>query len=494
MQKIACLLLATAGFVRAADYLVVVPESAADEWQKVGLELADAHSGKVERVKATPDTWLDLLRRERPRFLAVVGPPSGFDARFVRTLNRVSRQIDDDPFADIRWGLVTAATPEAARRIVLTRQPLVIERALTTTGIDLGLVKSGLTLSDGAKGDYTVKEPGQEPAKKKWDKQADPGGTVGFFEKAWNETRPQLLVTSSHATQFNLEMPFGLGLIASHGGKFHVLTRQKLPEFAQFLGGAMFTGDPAKLGHWLEEQHLPVLAPSTEPKVWVAAGNCLIGDARKTTDSMVVSALTDGGVTQFVGYVVPTWFGRAGWGTLGLWQQSRGGLTLSEAFFLNDHRVIEETRSRFPGALAVTFDAEDIESCLRTDRQFNDALGRLQATGVKVEKDTLGLIHDRDVLALWGDPAWEARFDPAAKPHALFPTWKDTTDGLELQLTAQADFEGDLPLCLPRRFEKTPAVTAPDGLEVVAADDFVLVKKFTLKKGESRSISLKKGN
>jgi zinc protease len=317
-----------------------------------------------------------------------------------------------------------------------------------------------------------------------------PRGTVELFEKAWNEDRPQLLVTSSHATQFNLEMPFGLGLIASHGGRFEVLGRDRRNHFAKFLSGAMFTGDPAELGAWLESENLPTLATSEEPKVWVAAGNCLIGDARRTDESMVVSAMSAGGFRQFVGYVVPTWFGRAGWGTLRLWQDSRGALSLNEAFFLNDARVIEETQRRFPGALAVDFDAEDIQSCMRSDRDFRKALGELEASGTKIEKDTLGLIHDRDVLAFWGDPAWEARFDPERLPHPLRHEWVRGEGGLELHLTARADFDGPYLLCLPERLAGVPEWSLPEGMEGVAADDFVFLRNCEMKQGDERVIRL----
>jgi zinc protease len=476
--------------VWAVEYLVVERGDSAAGWKEVSAELARIHGGKVRTFDGQAESLLPVLKEEKPRFLAVVGAPSAFDAKFVRALNRVARAVDGDPYTDVRWGLITGATPGDGLKLVKTRDPLVIRRALTTTGIDLGLVDSGLTLSDGGKGGYTVKEQSAPPQDKMWDEKAQPEGTVTLFADAWAKaSAPQLLVTSSHATQYNLEMPFGLGLIASYGGKFHVLSRQKLPEFARFLGGAMFTGDPVKLGEWLRDQRLPLLPGSDEPKVWVAAGNCLIGDAHASADSMVVTALGAGGVRQFVGYVVPTWFGRAGWGTLGLWQASRGGLSLSEAFVLNDHQLIEETRGRFPQALGVSFDSDEIQKALATRNGFTEGLAKLQNEGVKIEKDLLGLVHDRDVLALWGDPAWDARFDANRKPHALECAW--SADGRELTIRAREDFEGTIARLLPRRFETAPAAETPDGWQGVVADDFLLFPKVSLKQGETRTIRLK---
>lgn len=473
---------------QAADYLVAVTAGAAAEpgWAGVADALAAKHGGERVDWAGGVAELLPVLRAKRPRWLAVVGRPQDFDAAFVRGLNRISRQLDADPWGDVRWGLVSGPTAADAGRVAGAADPLVIERALTTTGVDFGLVKSGLTLSDGAKGKWHRKEGEGIVTNGAWDEAAEPGGTIGMFAKYWNEQRPQWLVTSSHATQFNLEMPWGLGLIASRAGRFHVLQRQQLPQFARFLGGAMFTGDPRQLAKWLDELHAPVLDPQPDdPKVWVAAGNCLIGDARRTADSMVATAAANG-VRQFVGYVAPTWFGRAGWGTLGLWQAHRGELSLADAFHLNQQKIVEETRRRFPRAMEVTFDSDDIDGALRQPTEFALGLKRLQDEGVKIEQDMLGLVHDRDVVALWGDPKWVATFAPE-KRRSLRAEWREADGGAALVLTATGGFAGELAAWLPRRVPGAVARRVgggqlPEGL--VAADDFVLVPKLEMKEGE----------
>ena len=200
---------------------------------------------------------------------------------------------------------------------------------------------------------------------------------------------------------------------------------------------------------------------------------------------MVVTALGSAGVKQFVGYVVPTWFGRNGWGTLKTWQDSRGRLSLSEAFYLNEQKLIDETITRFPGAEKVNFDSDDIETGQRKDRKFMEGLMNLQKSGMKVEKDVVGLIHDRDVVAFWGDPLWDARLDPAVAPHALTPSWKKSDKSWNLTLEASADYEGEFPLWLPERIN-FPKIHLPEGAKVdaIAGPNFLLIRKITLKKGE----------
>ncbi len=487
--------LAASAGAGAADYLVLVSKTSANDpaWKNVGDKLAAKHAGTCEIWDGTEAGLLATLKNSHPRFLAIVAKPAQFSAPTVRKINRATRAVDDDPWTDCRWGLITGNTAADALRLVDTTKPLIIQRALTTTGINLGLVDSGLTLSDGGKGGFTRKLPGQAPTNGSWSEKDDAGGTVAMFAECWNTGAPQLLVTSSHATQFNLEMPFGLGLIASHGGKFHVLTMQQRNGFAKFLGGAMFTGDTAELGKWIDDTKAPTLKDSNEPKVWVASGNCLIGDAKGTSESMVVTALSGAGFRQFVGYVVPTWFGRGGWGTSGLWQASRGGLSLAEAFYLNQQMLVDETITRFPGAEKVVFDSEDIETGLKTDKPFIEGLQTLEKGGMKMEKDVVGLIHDRDVVAFWGDPLWEARFDPKRSPHPLQSTWRKAADCLTLTLVASADYEGNFPLCLPERMDH-PELEVPAGAKVdaIVADDFLLIRKVTLKKGEKLELTIRK--
>ena len=489
---IATVLIAVATAAHATEYLALVSKDAASDpaWLEVGAKLSTLHSGESEVWDGTENGLVGALKKHQPRYLAIIGKPESFKASTVRAINRATRMANDDPWTVCRWGLITGNTPEDAMRLVESRKALIIRRALTTTGMDLSLVDSALTLSDGKKGDYTRKLPGKAPESGTWNASEQPTGTVNMFADYWNTEDPQLLVTSSHSTQYNLEMPFSLGLIASYGGKFHVLSMQQRNVFAKFLGGAMFTGEADKLGQWIDSTKAPTLVTSTEScRVWMAAGNCLIGDAKGTNHSMVVSALSAAGFRQFVGYVVPTWYGRAGWGTFSLWQGSQGGLSLSEAFFLNTQTLIDETITRFPGAEKINFDAEDIETGLKSDRGFMEGLSRLipkLKPSKSDQKDLLGLIHDRDVLAFWGDPLWEARFDPTLKPHPVKSSWQTSADSLTLTLTASADFKGAYPLWLPKRI-KSASLTIPDGvkLDALATDDFILIRKLTLKQGET---------
>ncbi len=54
---------------------------------------------------------------------------------------------------------------------------------------------------------------------------------------------------------------------------------------------------------------------TAHPRVYFAAGNCLIGNIDNDPESMAVAWLSGMNATSMIGYVVTTWYGRNGWGT-----------------------------------------------------------------------------------------------------------------------------------------------------------------------------------
>ena len=142
----------------------------------------------------------------------------------------------------------------------------------------------------------------------------------------------------------------------------------------------------------------------------------------------------------------------------------------------------------------MVFDSDDIETGQRKDRNFIAGLTALQKGGMKIDKDLVGLIHDRDVVAFWGDPLWEARLDASLLPHPLTPTWKKSGKTWNLALEASADFEGEYSLWLPERIS-APALQIPEGAKVdaIAGPNFLLIRKLTLKKGEHISLGISAG-
>ena len=86
---------------------------------------------------------------------------------------------------------------------------------------------------------------------------------------------------------------------------------------------------------------------SPNPKVYLPAGNCLMGLIRDK-QSMALAWLGSGGADQMIGYVVSTWYGRGGWGTRDYFFSEPGRYTLSEAFYFNNQAIVYDLQTRFP--------------------------------------------------------------------------------------------------------------------------------------------------
>lgn len=290
-----------------------------------------------------------------------------------------------------------------------------------------------------------------------------------------------MVVSSSHATQFNLEMPFSRGLIYPSGNRFYELKKPQMGYFYRPLSLARRgqTDGLAKLATSLKS---PVIEPDGTTRIWLAAGNCLFGDAANTKDSMAVTALSAYTCNQVVGYTVPSWYGAGGWGTLSCFFDSANGTSLAEAWFMNNQFILENTRKIDPILLKLQFNEEQIGAKLQ---------GELMACGAALNqrnvKDALGYVHDRDVVAFYGDPAWSASLDCSKAPCPVSLEWKSPK---KFTITANMDHKGRLGVWFPT------AATGKDAKscsvkDAVLTDDFVLLPELNLKKGETMTVTIK---
>lgn len=390
------------------------------EWRGVVEALKTKHADMEVSVLTAAPAITDSLagvRERKPRYLAYVMRPEEVDAKTVRELRRQVAAIDSDPFDDAVWGIVTGPDAAAAQRIASSSEPKNIETALSTTGVGTGIVPGRLVkFSDG----YPAGEWTEKSADGTEEKKSSDGDISRVFAKAWAELDPQFLLTSSHASQINLEMPFSRGNIISAGGKFSVCPDLTLIDYTtgQFKADADAATKQAKVE--------PLAAPTRE-KIWLAAGNCLIADARGSTDSMLMTALGFGKVNQFVGYVKTTWFGEIGWNT---WKYfGTCGLPLNESWYFANQNLTY--------ALSTTPEAERNKE----NEQF------------------VGRCWDWDGTAFYGDPVQSVTLPGAAG-------WKG----------APADFPPP-GIIFPDSKPDRKLVSAPEGWKVFVADDFALVLK-----------------
>ncbi|MBR1870700.1 MAG: hypothetical protein IJ802_02625 [Kiritimatiellae bacterium] len=309
----------------AGGYAVVQTQSVADdiEWHAVAQRLLEKHSST--NLLSFGGHLKESLRALAPERVAFVMKPAEATNENFMHLHELMRQLNADPYDDAMWGIVTAPSAKDAMRIASATNKTSLVGALTTTGLDRAKIAGDvLTICDAHPNCIEKRISGVET------KEIVDGDHSGLFADFWNSHEPEFVFTSGHASDRNLEMSFSTGNIVSKGGRLYTQPNASLIDYmtGQYLKGRI--------------RHAKPLAAGTKPKVWLAAGNCLLGK-NSGGESMIMALLGEGMVDQFVGYTDVTWFGAVGWGTAGYF--TSGGKSLVEAYFLAHHDNLEKLYS-----------------------------------------------------------------------------------------------------------------------------------------------------
>ncbi|MFN0130336.1 MAG: hypothetical protein ACKV19_27050 [Verrucomicrobiales bacterium] len=446
----ALILAALTGVSPAADYVVAVSEKTkADEaWQPVLAKLAAKHPGAVTvSWKAAPEEILPALRKEMPRHTCFVATREEASREFVQKVHRFTRKLDDDPFTDTRWGILAGHDAGNALAIAAEEKPLTIHSAGSGTELAMDRIESGTWYCELKKGHMVQKDKGGGAAAKS----TGPDTTKALVDLI--NAGPDLWVTSGHAT----ERDWMIGFRCKNG-------------FWKSKDGRLY-GEDTDGGTW------DVKSPN--PKVYLPIGNCLMGHI-DGPDAMALAFMKSATVRQMAGYVQPTWYGYQGWGLLDYFVEQPGRYTLTEAFHANNIALVHRLMTEFPGA-------EKIE--------LVDEMGRPprftkvpQPAGRLTSQDMQGLLFDRDNVAFYGDPAWEARMAPGKLNWEQTLTEKDGAFTLTVTpLAGEATWQpvnkngsqrGGRPILqwLPRRIDPAKVkITAGAEWKPVIADDFMLI-------------------
>lgn len=434
--------------------IVVSKDTAADPaWAKVVSKLQQKHSGRILTFTGSVDTALPELKALHPRWTCFVARPDEAGRAFVQTVHRVTRQLDDDPYTDTLWGILTGFDAANALEIASQEKPLTVHKAGSGTELAMDRIESGTWYCELRKGHMVTKSAGGKP-----EEHAVPADTTKALVDLINEGTTDLWVTSGHAT----ERDWMIGFRYKNG-------------FWKSKTGRLYGEDTA--GKTFDVQ-------SPNPKVYLAVGNCLMGHI-DGPDAMALAWLKSAGVCQMAGYVLPTWYGYQGWGLLDYFVEQPGRYTLTEAFFANQHALIHRLMTAFPGAERIGPVDDMGRPLARMALPRPSEAARELGLGAQ---DMQGLLFDRDNVAFYGDPAWEARMADGRKnwtqelkvkgsEHTLVIT-PDGGRGAWEPVNRNGSQRGGRPVIayLPRRIDPAKVnVTAGGEWKPVIADDFILV-------------------
>jgi hypothetical protein len=441
---------------RGANYAVVVSRATYDDkdWRPVVDALVGKYDAKAIVYGSDVNESLEPLRKQMPMYACFVARPEEAGRKFVVAVHRLTRKLDDQPYTDTLWGILTGYEAKDALRIARQTAPLEIRVGGAGTPIPMEPFESGKWFDEGRAGHYVEKAAGGKPEDQKGP-QDSVAGIVDFV----NEGKPQIFITSGHATEHDWRPGYS------------------------YKNGQLRSKDGVVTGITMDGKHLAI--HSDNPKVYLGSGNCLIGHVADR-QSMALAWMASGGVDQFVGYTVVTWYGAMGWGTQAYLFDLPGRYDLAEAFFFNNQTLVHTLETKYPKTARTEFTdfgENDVDKCV-AKLDYKDFSKQAQ--------EHVGLLWDRDTVAFYGDPAWQARLAPRTLP--LTMKLRDDGKGTwHFVLTATADAKPAKPVAmlLPKHL-KNIEVTAGKELEPLITHNFLmLTRSFVMKAGETREVTFK---
>lgn len=334
MKKLATAALVAAGIAAGAmaakdvpppsyDGYVVAADKANDtDWMGVANALAKKHQAKIVRYdgrEGLPRLVMEL-RKIRPKYVCFVAPAESVGREFVAIAMQALRFLDNDPYGDAIWGIVTGYSAADALKTVSAPKAREIKSFASSMGGPniLDGWDSGFASDERTADNFWIKRPGGANEKVPTD-----GNIAKALADAFNSIPVDYFVTSGHARERNWQIIYN----QNKGSLVH--TKE---------AGLRFLEPGGKIAYDLTNATL---------RVYIGAGNCLIGhvDARAC---MATAWMRAAGVEQFAGYTVPSWYGFMGWGVKGLFEEGR--YSLPEAHYLENQRLLWAQKRAHPAS------------------------------------------------------------------------------------------------------------------------------------------------
>lgn len=360
-----------------SDYVVAVEKAtnADGAWKQVVEALRTRHGAEVLVYdgNANLGQMLAALRKTAPKYVCFVSKPETAGRDLVVNAAQLLRKLDDDPWGDALWGIVTGF--DAADALRMAKAPAVREiRTMSTSMGSPDTLKdwpSGFASDEGNRNRIWRKTSGGAI------QQVDTAGNPAkALAAAFNEIDTDYWFTSGHATQHD----------------WQIIYNQNAGQLRHDDQGNLIFRDPQGGAYPLTNKC---------SRTYVAAGNCLIGNIDQR--ACMATAWMHSGVDQMVGYTVVTFYGFMGWGAKTMFEEAR--CSLAEAYYLQNQVLLWWLGRRDGKLRTCAVDAQEFGPKGRTMKGFAEAHKRQVAN-----RDEFGLLWDRDTVAFYGDPAQRVMF------------------------------------------------------------------------------------
>ncbi|MCD6335003.1 MAG: T9SS type A sorting domain-containing protein [Candidatus Latescibacteria bacterium] len=315
-----CLLWSGVSYGRPYGIVVSEETRGISEWAQVVDALQAKYDGRVFTYSA--DVWevLDGLSAYAPTHVAFVSQPLEATDVFVGEVHRLTRALDDDPYGDAIWGIVTGYTAEDALRIVSISGFRVRKVLAGTSAAWLPYVQEGIATSESTYNKMWVKMPDGTVV----DTLQCPTDRTTFLVDHLNTNTFDMMITSGHGQTRKWQLHY--------------------PDVGQ--EGFFMSAFGQVYGHPYAEPDVDIV--STNPKIYFGLGNCYIG---KITNehSMAPAWIHTGGAVLYTGYVIPEGRDSYQLGGIPAYFFIQDRTTWPEGFYLNNQALLFDLENKTPG-------------------------------------------------------------------------------------------------------------------------------------------------
>ena len=334
------------------NYAILISKQTASDpkWYEVATELQKKYAAAKIFTYNRLDELVEPLKAFSPDYIAFVSKPQDASAEFIRQAGRLNRSLENKPYGTAVWAIVTGYNREDALRIARDNNPPTINFGL---GGMLGFIDSlpeGVAYSEfmDKKSHWQIKKSGHALENRR---DAPSDHTVPMINLI-NGNKVDGVWTSGHANMdiWSVYYPEGESYIVAERGGLR----------GQIDGKARAS------------------IQSTNPKIYLAIGNCLTARIENVDESYALSWLHAGGANQYFGFIEETYYGLMGWSTADNFFYRGARFNVAESAFVSNQALLLAVNARLvPGEVA------DME-------------------------------YDKDATVVYGDPAWMATVPEAS--------------------------------------------------------------------------------
>ncbi len=327
-------------------YAVVISSGAYSDagWRAVADSLILKHGSKGKSRIFTWQTSVNDVKSGLcdfgPDYIGYIArPETECNSAFVVAVSRLSRQLDDDPYGDAVWGIITGF--EAADAMRAISESLTVKTVLCASGnlsceppIQRFYQAVGMTCDDVARTDYLF----PDRSGRIYTENRRPYGEqdrIKIVSRWLNEESLDFQI----AGQGSIRGPIDCIITGGHGNVNLWQCHYPEPD----IEGYMRSSAGRLFGSPYSGDNISISVPT--PKVFWCLSNCLMGNP-DSKNNIVYAAFHTGHAVQMFGFVNNAAAGNEfmAWGIYDRVTKSAGKYTLPEGFFLSNNNAQFELR------------------------------------------------------------------------------------------------------------------------------------------------------